>query len=252
MGRRNLRVIASNAAMAPGRCSRCGIRDGAICGALSNEELADLSPSSRMRRIGAGETIMSESERADFYANIVSGTVKVIKLLPDGRQQIVGLKFAPDFLGRIYGPRYPYFAVAASDVELCCFPRAEFQRMLEDCPHLERRLFENTLADLDAARDWMVVLGRKSAREKVASFLEMVAKRTLDAGGAKQRPAGGVEFSSPLSRADIADYLGLTIETVSRQFAWLRAKGVIVASPHSRDVVIRDMDALSEISGQYS
>ena len=159
------------------RCEHCAIRHKAVCGALSDEELAGISKIARQRYIQPGQTIFSDEDDAEFFANIVTGTVKLSKTLADGRQQIVGLQFAPDFLGRAYGSENPFFAEAATDVELCCFPRDGFERLLKEFPGLEHRLFEHTLSELDAAREWMLLLGRKTAEEKVASFLLMIANR---------------------------------------------------------------------------
>ena len=200
------------------RCEQCAIRHRAVCGALSGDELDGLSKIARARNVSAGQTILSDEERSDFFANIVSGVVKLSKTMADGREQIVGLQFAPDFLGRAYGAETPYFAEAATEVELCCFPRDRFEGLLHQHPGLEHRLFENTLEELDAAREWMLLLGRKTAEEKVASFLLLIANRVPNIGCQHSEDLNFVQFELPLTRADIADYLGLTIETVSRQF----------------------------------
>jgi len=191
---------------------------------------------------------MSDDEPTDFFANIVSGTVKLTKLLPDGRQQIVGLQFAPDFLGRTYGVQTPYFAEAATDVELCSFPRKRFEEMLEEYPDLENRLFKNTLDELDSAREWMLLLGRKTAKEKIASFLCMLANRATSIGCAHTTLSEFASFTLPLTRSDIADYLGLTIETVSRQITRLKTDGLIEVKSN-REIIVPDLSALSQAGG---
>ena len=233
------------------RCERCAIRHKAVCGALSDEELANISNIARQRFINAGQTIFSDEDHTEFFANIVAGTVKLSKTLADGRQQIVGLQFSPDFLGRAYGKENPFFAEAATDVELCCFPRDRFERLLKDYPSLEHRLFEHALGELDAAREWMLLLGRKSAEEKVASFLLMIAKRVPNIGCKHSDELNFVQFELPLTRADIADYLGLTIETVSRQFTRLRTQGVIEIA-NKREISVPDIDALEDRADQDS
>lgn len=231
-----------------GRCDACAIRHRAVCGALSDAELNDLSKIATLRQVPAGQVIMSHEEPADFLANIVSGTVKLTKLLADGRQQIVGLQFPPDFLGRTYGGQNPYFAEAASDVELCCFPRKRFEEVLVGFPDLESRLFKDTLDELDAAREWMLLLGRKTAQEKIASFLYVLAKRSGNIGCAHSFGVDEARFILPLTRADMADYLGLTIETVSRQITNLKTKGVIQVSA-MREIIVPDLDTLAELAG---
>ncbi len=243
-------TVAQNIAMHQ-RCDHCAIRHKAVCGALSDEELAGISKIARQRHIKPGQTILSDEEDAEFFANIVAGTVKLSKTLADGRQQIVGLQFSPDFLGRAFGAENPFFAEAATNVELCCFPRDGFERLLKEYPGLEHRLFKHTLSELDAAREWMLLLGRKTAEEKVASFLLMIASRVPNIGCKHSDELNFVTFELPLTRADIADYLGLTIETVSRQFTRLRTQGVIDIV-NKREISVPDVDALAERADQDS
>ncbi|MET0314486.1 MAG: Crp/Fnr family transcriptional regulator, partial [Hansschlegelia sp.] len=188
---------------------------------------------------------VGDAESIDHYSNILSGVVKLTKTLPDGRQQIVGLQFAPDFLGRPFRKESQVTAQAATDVELCSFPRRAMERMLAEQPGLEHRLLEQTLKELDQAREWMVMLGRKTASEKVASFLLMIARNIDPTAPPQQHYAA---FDLPLSRAEIADFLGLTIETVSRQLTKLRGEGVIRIE-NNRHVIVPDLGRLSARAG---
>ncbi|ANK81679.1 MAG: transcriptional regulator [Rhizobiales bacterium NRL2] len=228
------------------RCQICAIRHRAVCGALSDEEISSINAIAKRRLYKPGDMILNADDHVDFFANIVSGAVKLTKMLGDGRQQIVGLQFAPDFLGRAYKERSPYFAEAATDVELCLFPRKAFEGLLKEKPGLEMRLFQDTLNELDAARDWMLLLGRKTASEKVASFVEMIARRTPMIGCSHtDEDPDNVHVFLPLSRSEIADYLGLTIETVSRQIGKLKSAGILRLHA-SREFSVRDMATLRE------
>ena len=178
----------------------------------------------------------------------MSGVVKLEKSSPDGRQQIVGLLFPPDFLGRAFGKRNPYFAVAATPVQLCSFPHTQFEQMMREHSDLEHRLFEHTLSELDSAREWMFLLGRKSAGEKVASFIHMIARRQSHTGCQAHHDGAGAVFELPLTRADIADFLGLTIETVSRQLTRLKRDGAIQLRT-GREVMVPDLSRLHAIAG---
>ena len=231
------------------RCDHCPVRHQAVCGAMDNVQLQKLSQISRRKRISAGQTIISDAEPVDFFANVVSGAVKLTKTLPDGRQQIVGLLFAPDFLGRAYSKSNPYSAEAATDTEICTFPNAAFERLVGEYPGLQQRLFQHTLDELDAARDWMLLLGRKTAEEKVASFLYMLARRSLVSGCAHQQAPETANFELPLTRADMADFIGLTIETVSRQLTRLKTSNVIRLSTN-RLIIVPDIARLAAIAGQ--
>lgn len=227
------------------RCDSCAVRHRSVCSALTRPEIERLNGMAHAKLLPPGAVILRDNEQSSYFANIVSGVVKLTKSLGDGRQQIVGLQFASDFLGRPFRTSSPYSAEAVTDVHLCTFERQQFEKLAMEFHDLEHRLFENTLDELDAAQEWMLLLGRKTAEEKVASFLVMVARRMQSVGC---HAAGHVtRFELPLSRAEIADFLGLTIETVSRQFTRLKNDGHI-AIEGARTVVVQDMDRLRNIS----
>jgi CRP/FNR family transcriptional regulator len=188
--------------------------------------------------------MIAASEDIHRYSNILSGVVKLSKMMSDGRQQIVGLQFAPDFLGRPFRRQSDVVAEAATDVRVCSFPRSVIEELVRQSPDMEHRLHEQTLKELDEAREWMLTLGRKSANEKVASFLLLIATHfdpNLQGGDTE------IRFDLPLKRSDIADFLGLTIETVSRQLTKLRKAGIIEIE-NTRTVIVPDLDALRNAS----
>jgi CRP/FNR family transcriptional regulator len=229
----------------PVLCVSCEARHRGICGALNPDQLVTLSRSTKRYKAETGEELMSDTENVERFSNVLSGVVKLTKTLSDGRQQIVGLQFAPDFLGRPFQAESTLTAEAATNVELCSFPRQALERMMKEQPDLEHRLLEQKLRELDQARDWMVALGRKTAAEKIASFLLMIARNIDPAAGPELRAAA---FDLPLSRAEIADFLGLTIETVSRQLTRLRGNNVIRID-NNRHIVVDDLARLEVRSG---
>ncbi|MEQ8396763.1 MAG: Crp/Fnr family transcriptional regulator [Marinovum algicola] len=224
-------------------CRACEARHKGICGALSGDELQRLSKHTVKRTAARKQELIHEEDEVHTYSNILSGAVKLTKLMPDGRQQIVGLQFAPDFLGRPFVSESNFGAEVAADVKLCTFPKDVLETMLADNPELENRLLRQVLKELDEARRWMLVLGRMTAKEKVASFLSMIADH-ID----PEHDDESVTFELPLSRAEIADYLGLTIETVSRQFTALRKDGVIEIEGN-RHIVVSDREVLKDATG---
>lgn len=224
----------------PAGCSVCGARLFGICRALKSSELLRLSATTRRRRIAAGETIAFEADEVVEYANIVEGAVKLSKLLADGRQQIVGLQFAPEFIGKPFGKISSVSIEAATSVEICVFPKADFERMLKVEPDFEHRLLEQTLLQLDEARNWMMTLGRKTAIEKVASFLVLLTHHLGQHHDTSNRQ---FHLELPLTRSEIADFVGLTIETVSRQFTALQKDGLIRVQ-HNTQVTILDHNRL--------
>lgn len=226
-------------------CVSCEARHRGLCGALDPDQLVALARVSRKHKAGEGDELIGDAERIESYSNVLSGVVKMTKTLPDGRQQIVGLQFAPDFLGRPFKAESDINAEAATEVALCSFPKAAMDRMMREQPGLGRRLLEQTLKELDEARDWMVTLGRKTAAEKVASFLLLIARNIDPTAGDDRQSA---TFDLPLTRADIADFLGLTIETVSRQLTRLRADGVIRIE-NNRHVTVDNLARLEARAG---
>jgi CRP/FNR family transcriptional regulator len=229
----------------PALCAACEARHHGICGALTAEQLTLLAKASSKSKAEEGAELIGEAQAVESYSNVLSGVVKLTKMLSDGRQQIVGLQFAPDFVGRPFRTESTLTAEAATDVELCSFPRATVERMMAEQPDLEHRLLRQALKELDQARDWMLTLGRKTAAEKVASFLLMIARNIDPAMRPEQR---AIVFDLPLSRAEIGDFLGLTIETVSRQFTRLRTGGIIRIEQNRR-VILDDIRKLAACTG---
>jgi CRP/FNR family transcriptional regulator len=224
----------------PVLCASCEARHRGLCGALEPQQLVTLARTSVKHVAHEGSELVGDAERIESYSNVLSGVVKLTKTMADGRQQIVGLQFAPDFLGRPFKSESDVTAEAATNVSLCSFPRAAVERMMREQPELEHRLLQQTLRELGEAREWMLMLGRKTAAEKVASFLVLIARNADPAAPPDRRKA---TFELPLTRADIADFLGLTIETVSRQLTKLRTEGLIRIE-NNRHVIVENMARL--------
>ncbi|MFD1795848.1 Crp/Fnr family transcriptional regulator [Paracoccus aurantiacus] len=227
-------------------CDQCPIRDRAICAHCEADDLTRLEATKYYRRCEAGQVIALMGEPMDFVASVVDGVASLTQTLEDGRTQMVGLLLPSDFLGRPGRDCAGYTVTAATSMQLCCFRRKPFEVMLACNPRLTTRLLEMTLDELDAAREWMLLLGRKTAREKIASFLVILARRGAAVNFA--RPGQSLSLSLPLTREAMADYLGLTLETVSRQISALRRDGVIRLSGN-RDVDVPDYARLLAESG---
>ena len=226
----------------PGPCQTCPVRDLSVCGALSDDELGHLMKITGHLGRTAGQHVFFENDPADSLYVIVEGCVKLYKLLPDGRRQITGFLFPADFLGLALQDRYAYAAEAVTSLELCRFPRRQLEVLLDRFPTMEKRLLGIASNELVAAQDQMLLLGRKTAQEKLASFLAMLSRRWANAG----RDPG--RLALPMNRVDIADYTGLTVETVSRAFTRLR-KARVIGLENSQTVVIADPEKLRDIAG---
>ena len=227
-------------------CGDCPIRHRAVCARCDAQELEVLDRIKYYRDYLPGQTIVWGGDEMEFVASVVSGVTSLSHTMEDGRRQMVGLLLPSDFMGRPGRSVAPYDVTAISKVTLCCFRKAPFEELLFSTPSINQRLLEMTLDELDAAREWMLILGRKTAREKIASLLAIIARRNANLHMSEAE--GRLVFDLPLTREAMADYLGLTLETVSRQISALKRSGVIEIEGNRR-VTVPDFQALMEETG---
>jgi CRP/FNR family transcriptional regulator, anaerobic regulatory protein len=226
----------------PSRCSSCAVRDTALCASMSDDELVALSAIGRRRTIAPGQVVRWAGDEANLCASIVRGTLKVTATMADGREQIVGLLFPGDFVGQLFSVESDFTVTAIVEADLCSYPRRAFEALLDEFPRLERMLLKRTLASLNEARERMLALGRKTALERVVGFIQSLVERL----GQRHRD-GTVHVTIPVSRGEMADYLGLTIETVSRQLTRLRTASIIAFVGGNRDCQILDPEQLEDM-----
>ncbi|MBI4184636.1 MAG: helix-turn-helix domain-containing protein [Proteobacteria bacterium] len=222
-------------------CASCGVRHLSICNALGDDEIGHLGQIVYEFEVLPRETIFREGDAAEHCFNVTSGSVKLYKLLADGRRQITGFLFEGDFLGLAFKKQHNFTAEAVTACTFCRFPLDKLEGLLGRYPKLEKRLLREAMEELAAVQDQMLMLGRKTALEKVASFLVMLSRRAAKRG----RPGNPVAV--PMNRSDIADYLGLTIETVSRTITQLKRDGVIAINDLNH-VNVPKPEALAEIA----
>lgn len=214
-------------------CNHCEVREISVCGVLSPTEIERVRAIISTQHYDPGQIVIRESDFADSLFNVVSGTVRLYKLLPDGRRQITGFLLSGDFLGIALNDLYAYTAEAVDTVHLCRFPRRRLEALLAEMPALERSLLSRAAGEIVLAQDQMLLLGRKTARERVASFLLMMAERAGRAG----RATDHVDLA--MTRSDIADFLGLTTETVSRTLSQMKQDGLIGIAGRGRVNLLR-------------
>jgi CRP/FNR family transcriptional regulator len=216
------------------------VRLVSVCAALAPDELVSLEELAQQVTVPARTTMFLQGEEADAVYNITRGVVRLYKLLPDGRRQIVGFALPGDFLGLAMGERHPFSADAIEDVIACRFARSAFSALLDAKPHLLRRLHEFATHELTLAQDQMMLLGRRTAEERLVMFLLGMRDRWAKVGPLS------VTVRLPMTRQDIADFLGLTIETVSRTFTKLARDKVILIVPDG--VRLMRMDRLAALA----
>lgn len=221
-------------------CASCGARGQSVCSAIDDQHLGRLAAVAVMRDINKGDTFIEEGTPARDFFNITRGTVKLFKLLPDGRQQVTGFAGIGHFLGLAVSDTYAFSAEAIEPVQLCRFSRPKLREVLHDFPALEERLLQTACNELVEAQEQMLLLGRKTARERVATFLVARCHAALPCGPSEH-------VALPMTRSEIADYLGLTIETVSRTFTQFVHSGTI-ALETSRRIQLRNRPALNRLN----
>ncbi|WP_395944737.1 cyclic nucleotide-binding domain-containing protein [Brevundimonas sp.] len=202
-------------------CSHCGARAFSVCNSLDEGDLAGLDAIAERVALKSGEALIREGDPATHLFNITSGSVRIYKLLPDGRRQITGFLFAGDFVGLATGQDYAFSGEAIEDATLCRFRKSDYRALIRERPSLEEALLDRATHELAAAQNQMLLLGRKTAQERIASFLLDLPTRD------PLRPSAEDQVRLPMTRSEIADYLGLTIETVSRVLTKLKTTGVI-------------------------
>ena len=227
-------------------CTQCVVRNRAICSGLKPEELTVLGQKGRKQSVSRGQTLVWEGDDSLVVANVITGVLKLSVSTSDGREQIVGVVFPSDFIGRPFGKESPYSVTALSDAEVCVFQRSAFDTFAREHPELQHKLLQRTLIELDDARKWMMLLGKKTAEERIATLLIRISER-LSTEGCTTPSLNLDEFELPMDRQQMADILGLTIETVSRQLTRIKSSGVI-ALPDRRRVIINDRAALQNLA----
>jgi len=222
-------------------CAVCEMRHVTFCAVMNETEIVKLGKLAHHSHSEPHQLLFQEGDPAREVFNVLEGTVKLYKSLPDGRTQITGFLFPGDFLGLSSGNDYGYSAEAIDRVKVCRFQRRELTAVFGELPKLTERWLRISNDELSAAQDQMLLLGRKTAREKVLSFLLTMSER------AKRRGKPGNPISLTMSRAEIADYLGLTVETVSRTLTKLREEGVLKL-PRPQEVVLLDSGKFADLA----
>jgi CRP/FNR family transcriptional regulator len=243
--RRPVAINLANRA-APASCDDCGARRHGLCEVLSDDELAFLARAAQHVSLPANAVFVEEGEPAAYFFNVNSGNIRLYKSMPDGRRQITGFAGPGYFLGLASTARNVFSAETMEPARLCRFSRASLLAVFEEFPVLERKLLDVAMHELVIGQQQMLLLGRKTAIERIASFLLSWAERLeICPSGALPKPNSAMPL--PLSRTDLADYLGLTIETVSRSLSQLKRDGLIEI-PNIHEIVLLRPQALSDIA----
>ena len=222
------------------RCSVCKIRSYSFCRCLPEEKLQLFSKISTEKEFKDKETIFLQQDNANNLYNITKGNVKIYRLLSDGRIQIIGFLYPGDFFGSYKKEKYNYSAEAIGEVRTCVFNQESLDNYLEENLNLAKELLHMTSHELTLAQDRMGVLGKMNANERVAKFILNISKQRERIGW-QNNPV-----SLPMTRQDIADYLGLTLETVSREITRFKTSNLIKLM-NAKQIFIIDKKKLTAV-----
>jgi CRP/FNR family transcriptional regulator len=221
-------------------CVGCVARPPGLCSTLKPEALAALGGMGRTIFAPARTILFEQGRKTDFVSILITGALRLEQFLPDGRRQIVGFALAGDFLDLALAPTHNFNAVALTPVKICQFPRVAFSELADAQPHLLKQLMGLASQEMTLAQEHMVTLGRRSAEEKIAAFLIGMRDRHARLDGQR------VHVQLPMHRLDIGDFLGMTVETVSRTMTRLAREKVIVIVPDG--VRLLDLPRLERIA----
>ena len=222
------------------RCAVCKIRPYSFCRCLPEEKLRIFSEISKEKEFKDKETIFLQQEDAKNLYNITKGNIKIYRLLSDGRIQIIGFLYPGDFFGSYKKGRYNYSAEAIGEVRTCVFNQEILDSYLEKNMNLAKELLHMTSHELTLAQDRMEVLGKMNANERIAKFFLNISEQRSRIGW-QSNPV-----SLPMTRQDIADYLGLTLETVSREITRFKTSNIIKLI-NTKQIFIVDKEKLSAV-----
>lgn len=206
---------------------------------LATPLVDQIQPAGTRRSFAKGEELFAEGEAADFFYKVVSGTVRVCKLLSDGRRQIEAFQLPGEIFGLESGPEHRFTAEAVEGTVVLAFRRSRFASLMHENPAFGDQLMSSVIQSLERAQEHMVLLGRKTAQEKIATFLLDMSRRL----------SKGNQVELPMQRTDIADHLGLTIETVSRTLSQMVRDGLIKLAAAGRTIVISNKGGLQALNG---
>lgn len=241
-------ITAQSTAARCSKCDSCVLNHRAICRGASPEAVIELNRIGHIRSFTRGQIVQGQGEKSVIVGNIIDGVIKLSTANVEGDHHIVGLLFPSDFFGRVYAEESKFSYEAATDVTLCCMDRQAFERFLGKHPEVEHELLISKLDELDAMREWSSMITGHTTMQRVATFLYVLAKRSENASCDVHAPKTKV-FTIPISRRDIAAYLGTTPETLSRNVQAI-SRRKICRIINAKTMELLDERALVKLAGQ--
>lgn len=227
---------------APISCTICPVADRAVCSVLSEQDRAELARLGTQRRYARGETIVAAGDANHVCITLTHGAAKLSSIDRDGTERIVALVHPAGMAGQLFAPSASLHVTALTDSQACLFPADRFAALTRERPELAQRLLAEMSRELDESRHLIDLISRRQAKGRVAALIRAFAR------AASPAPCHGADaFDLPLTRGEMAQLLGLTIETVSRTLTALEAGGMIERRG-SHGIAIRDPAGLEALA----
>lgn len=208
-------------------CMKCGSRSVGLCAPLDATGLSDMAEESERLSLEPRHAVFHQGDPSKHVYTLTDGMARLTRVLPDGRQAVIGFRFAGDILGFTTEAEHTFGAEMLTRGTVCRLDRRRLEQLFRRYPAMERRFLDLCLRELAQSQDHILALGRFSAEERVAAFLVSLAEAQ------ERRGHVGPVFDLPATRADIGEFLGLTLETVSRSISAFRKRGWIRLHGHS-------------------
>ncbi len=222
---------------------------GQMFQALTPAKREELGRISHLHTLKAGQVVIADGEEASHIGYIIDGILAMTKVLPGGRTHIIGLLNPTEIYGRIFDGPSSYQIEALTDARVLRFDKLPFERILLDVPEIERLFLVNVLDEMDAAREWILLLGGRKIIERVASFLVILSRHKVRKLGADQKNQNvPIAIHIAIRRIDLARYMGTRPESLSRAFRELE-KCNILKRMDSNNFEILNLNALIKIVG---
>lgn len=224
-------------------CAACPVSDSAACAVLSAEERDALARAGRTMKLARGEMLFAAGDEDHVCATLKTGALKVSSIDREGEERILALIHPSGFVGEMFQPFAHHDVVALTDSELCVFSRAQLEAALEQYPALTHALLRRSQDDLHSARELLELTGKQDAATRLAGLLLAMARAASDTSC-----HGAQSFELPLTRGEMAQMLGLTIETVSRRMSKFEKDGLL-AKKGARGIELVDPARLEALVG---
>ena len=231
-----------------GQSPCCNHNNRLLCDDLGPEAREELRAISRLQSYPRHARIAEEGDEDTLPGNVVSGVLKLAKTFQDGRQQIVGLLLPTDMFGYAFGQANGFSIEAATDVTLCVFERPRFKALLREAPSLEREVASAIAGEFEITREWAMLMSGSSVATRLAGFLVMLCSRWPRQACKFALDDSCIEITVPIDRKDLAQYLGTTVESLSRTVQEFAKAGILRSASASRFDVL-DPGALIDKAG---